>query len=138
MKIRIEGVPCQWPKENHQLGYAKTYQRDPKGKWRQWKNVVLIQLRIYMSVNKIKMIPEGVPLAMGMRFYLPRPEGKRNKTKYPYPTVTPDLDNYEYGLTNIFKGHIFHDDNQIVERLVGGKYYADNCDPCAIIEIEVI
>lgn len=130
MIINVWGIPRPWPKENRRQGQYKPYKVDKKGYWAGWHQSFTTQVKVWMNQNNIKMFPKGVPLAMGYLIFIPRPK----TVKRLYPTVIPDFDNYKYGMTNLLKGLLYYDDDQIVVDLEGGLYYADQIEPCVYLK----
>ncbi len=62
----------------------------------------------------------GLPLAMSIDFYLPKPKSVGKKREF--PTTRPDIDNYVKLVLDSLSGILFHDDGQIVGLLAWKKY----------------
>jgi Holliday junction resolvase RusA-like endonuclease len=77
-------------------------------------------------------VPYQGPIMLGVKAYLPIPQGKSKKWKAAAlagqirPTTKPDLDNLLKHLKDVCKGIFWGDDKQVVGYLPGtGKYYGD-------------
>ena len=142
MIIKITSIARPWPKKElgtHKYSKRKLiYQRDPKGYWKAFSESFRLQVKLWMNTNGVEMIARGVPLALGTLIFIPRPKTVSIK-KRPFPVVSGkdsgDFDNYKYGIMNLLKGLLFHDDNQVVFDLEGGLFYADKLEPSVYIRI---
>jgi len=78
--------------------------------------------RLVASQQKVE--PLAGPLSVCLSFYLPRPK----KPKCERPITRPDLDNLEKKLLDAWNGILWHDDAQVVIKMVE-KCYATASTP---------
>jgi Holliday junction resolvase RusA-like endonuclease len=72
-------------------------------------------------------------LSLALWFYLPRPQSKANRQKYPYPNVKPDFDNLEKCI-DALEGVMWTNDSRIVDSETH-KRYADDGPPRVEVRI---
>ena len=108
----VRQVPRDW-----------TYYKDPitgkrkkknKGLRAAWANEIKSKVGWFMDDNKIQMFPKNHPIGLGALFYIPRPKSN----KLPFPSLDPDMDNFVYAVWNALSGILYHDDNQIITRIM--------------------
>ncbi len=82
--------------------------------------------KLYWEAKRLKMkpIPRTVPLRVIIRVYILRPKSI-SATKRFFPTVKPDIDNYEKMIFDGLNGLIWEDDAQIVS-VDSWKNYSDD------------
>lgn len=102
--------------------FAHVYE-DPVDK--DWKRTVIHQV-----LPKKPSVPVEEPLAMTLRFFLPRPKSLPKRERY--HTRKPDADNLAKSVKDSLRGIVYRDDAQIV-RLIIEKHY----DPAPGVEIRV-
>ena len=109
-----------------------------------WRQTVAHALQAFDLPH---FFPEGVPVAMHLRFYLSRPKshygtGRNSGTLKPSAPVMPitggtgakkrgmigDVDNYAKAVLDEMNGVVFHDDAQVIQLRVT-KQYADGRPP---------
>ena len=121
--FRVYGEPQAWPKKQYRMagGRIVTYERDPKGLVKDWKEKILL-----MASEKALSIwfPRQTPLVMKCIFY--RTRAKSNKSDM--PVVAPDLDNYAYLVHNVLEKVLYDNDSQIV-KTIDEKRWADEKNP---------
>lgn len=69
------------------------------------------------------------PVAVGLRFHLPRPKSKK---KAKYPTTKPDVDKLARAAIDALSGVAFKDDNQVVA-VQARKVYAEGAAKVEIV-----
>lgn len=65
--------------------------------------------------------PLDGPIVAHITYYIKRPK----TVKREYPTVKPDIDNFDKCLLDSLNGYAYHDDSQIIRKL-SEKAYAPN------------
>lgn len=96
-----------------------------------WEQTIRGELQVVMArTNKATLaaIFES-PVAVGLRFHLPRPKSKK---KAKYPTTKPDVDKLARAAIDALSGVAFKDDNQVVA-VQARKVYADGAAKVEII-----
>lgn len=96
-----------------------------------WEQTIRAELQVVMATTDratLAAIFES-PVAVGLRFHLPRP---KSKPKAKYPTTKPDVDKLARAAIDALSGVAFKDDNQVVA-VQARKVYADGAAKVEII-----
>ena len=129
LDVRVYGQPLAQrrprvrvvqPKERKP--FAHVYE-DPADK--DWKRTVILQV-----LPKKPPAPVEGPLAMTLRFFLPRPISLPARERY--HTRKPDLSNLAKSVEDALRGIVYRDDAQLV-RLTVEKHY----DPAPGVAIQI-
>lgn len=132
IELVVYGEPVPIAKMNFNQKKGRIFFRDPNGSKRGWMEE--IKRRAIEKLGDDDGFEKGVPLTIWMEFYLTKPD----KCKRDHPTVKPDLDNLAYGVTNVLKGVLYHDDNQIVHQSIGKQYVDDPNKARVYINIKIL
>lgn len=98
---------------------------DAKG-LKQWEQTIrgALQAAMAMTPKPVLMALFDAPVALGIRFHMPRPK-KPKKTAKHYPTTRPDSDKLARSVCDALQTVVFRDDAQVVALQVR-KVYADS------------
>ena len=93
--------------------------------------------KLYWEAKKlnIRAIARTVPLKVIIRVYILRPKSISATKRY-YPTVKPDIDNYQKMIFDGLNGLIWEDDAQIVS-VDAEKYYSDAASWLTVDVVEI-
>ncbi len=171
MVIRVYGTARPWPKV--QTGYKerkgkivpiplkkdfrtrtvtdpwtgeKSTQRHDRGYKMRWFEHVRENVLIWMREHERQPFERNHPVAIGCLFFVQKPKS----SQLPYPTCTPDLDNYRYGIPNMLKrtpdikrgvvpgpypeGVAFYDDDQVIwAASPDGMLWASQANPPGVL-----
>mgnify|MGYP003652048603 CR=1 FL=1 len=105
------------PRFSTRGGFVKTY---TPAKTSDWETVVRAEAVKAMGASD----PLGAPVALSLRFYLPKKAQEAAKLGQTKHTKKPDLDNFAKAVMDAFNGVLYVDDSQVVDLHVG-KYYSD-------------
>lgn len=96
-----------------------------------WEQTIRGELQVVMATTDKATLAAifGSPVAVGLRFHLPRPKSKK---KAKYPTTKPDVDKLARAAIDALSGVAFKDDNQVVA-VQARKVYADGAAKVEII-----
>lgn len=90
-----------------------------------WEQTIRGELQLVMSQTpkSTLMAMFDAPIAVGIRFHMPRPK-KPKKKQTKYPTTQPDVDKLARAAVDALSGIVFKDDAQVVALQVR-KVYAE-------------
>lgn len=96
-----------------------------------WENTIRGELQRVMKQTDGHTLAHifKSPVAVGLRFHLPRPKSKK---KAKYPTTKPDVDKLARAAIDALSGVAFKDDNQVVA-VQARKVYAEGAAKVDIV-----
>jgi Holliday junction resolvase RusA-like endonuclease len=90
---------------------------------KQWEGTIRGELQVVMAKTDRQVLSDmfDAPVAVGLRFYMPRPKSKK---KAVFPTTKPDIDKLARAALDALSTVVFRDDAQVIA-LQARKVYAD-------------
>ena len=131
IEFRVDGEPQPFPKKRTSRT-GMIYSHDPGGLKRGWMDAVAhFGAQAMKAAGLLQPFGPGDPVTMWCKFYRTKPKS----VKIAYPISKPDLDNYEYAISNALIGVCYHDDSRIVNLIVE-KRWANGKRPGVEVRIE--
>lgn len=133
LSVRVNGIPAPQGSKRHVGNGRMVESSKAVGPWRE---------AVRAEVQRAEAAPISGPVAVEVRFWLPRPKGHHGArgllpSAPAYPTGRPDVDKLARAvLDGIVAGGAIRDDSQVCE-LLAVKFYAPEHDsPGASIVVE--
>ena len=134
IKFFVPGEPQPFPKKRSNRRTGMIYTHDPGGIKRGWMNAVEHYGKQAMAdAGFVQAFGAGDAVYMRCVFYRTKPLSLPKRLLY--PLTKPDLDNYEYAISNALIGVCYHDDSRVVS-LVVDKRWATREHPAGV-EVEI-
>ena len=122
IRLVVAGVPVAQPRQRHAVVRGRLHNYTPTD---HPVNAYKAAVRLVAMEAGIK--PLDGPVAVNVRFYLPRPKRllkKKDPDEALPHTVKPDVDNLWKSTADALKGLAWNDDSQVY-RTTASKYYVE-------------